>query len=252
MDFTIPAEDVASYLSELDDFIEKRSSRSSAKRQYPFFRPSPRMGAYRFRSRGLPRHEWEALLGRDAAARRQSRTLSLCVAERIRRQGRHQPRDGDHPRVSRGQGPRAAQRSAKRKFDRRQSSDRADVPRFRHREAEEGIYPENPRRLDAHRVRPHRTESRLRCDLDGNARRTRGRQWHITGAKMWNTGLHVATHDFVFARTSGKDGSATRHHLLHRADEKRGVQNRRIHVDLQHADRPSARLAHRRADSGGC
>jgi acyl-CoA dehydrogenase len=25
---------------------------------------------------------------------------------------------------------------------------------------------------------------------------------------MWNTGLHVATHDFVFARTSGKDGDA--------------------------------------------
>jgi len=25
---------------------------------------------------------------------------------------------------------------------------------------------------------------------------------------MWNTGLHVATHDFLFARTSGKDGAA--------------------------------------------
>jgi acyl-CoA dehydrogenase len=34
-----------------------------------------------------------------------------------------------------------------------------------------------------------------------------GDMWHITGAKMWNTGLHVATHDFVFTRTSGKDGS---------------------------------------------
>src|ERR1700732_3440084 len=34
-----------------------------------------------------------------------------------------------------------------------------------------------------------------------------GDHWKITGAKMWNTGLHVATHDFVFARTSGKDGS---------------------------------------------
>jgi len=30
----------------------------------------------------------------------------------------------------------------------------------------------------------------------------------INGMKMWNTGLHVATHDFVFARTSGDDGSA--------------------------------------------
>jgi len=32
--------------------------------------------------------------------------------------------------------------------------------------------------------------------------------WVINGQKMWNTGLHVATHDFVFARTSGKDGDA--------------------------------------------
>jgi len=30
----------------------------------------------------------------------------------------------------------------------------------------------------------------------------------INGAKMWNTGLHVATHDMIFARTSGEDGDA--------------------------------------------
>ena len=32
--------------------------------------------------------------------------------------------------------------------------------------------------------------------------------WRIDGRKMWNTGMHVATHDFVFARTSGQDGQA--------------------------------------------
>src|SRR6185437_9375884 len=35
-----------------------------------------------------------------------------------------------------------------------------------------------------------------------------GDGWRINGAKIWNTGLHVATHDFVFARTSGRDGAA--------------------------------------------
>ena len=35
-----------------------------------------------------------------------------------------------------------------------------------------------------------------------------GNGWRINGAKMWNTGLHVATHDFIFARSSGKDGDA--------------------------------------------
>ena len=30
----------------------------------------------------------------------------------------------------------------------------------------------------------------------------------IDGQKMWNTGLHIATHDMIFARTSGEDGDA--------------------------------------------
>ncbi len=35
-----------------------------------------------------------------------------------------------------------------------------------------------------------------------------GDEWVINGEKMWNTGVHVATHDFVFARTSGDDGES--------------------------------------------
>jgi len=33
--------------------------------------------------------------------------------------------------------------------------------------------------------------------------------WLINGEKMWSTGMHVATHCMVFARTSGEDGDAT-------------------------------------------
>jgi len=32
--------------------------------------------------------------------------------------------------------------------------------------------------------------------------------WLINGEKMWTTGMHVATHCMVFARTSGEDGDA--------------------------------------------
>ena len=32
--------------------------------------------------------------------------------------------------------------------------------------------------------------------------------WRIDGEKMWTTGMHVATHVMVFARTSGDDGAA--------------------------------------------
>jgi acyl-CoA dehydrogenase len=36
-----------------------------------------------------------------------------------------------------------------------------------------------------------------------------GDEWVINGAKRWNTGMHAATHDYVFCRTSGKPGEAT-------------------------------------------
>ena len=35
-----------------------------------------------------------------------------------------------------------------------------------------------------------------------------GDEWVINGAKRWNTGMHAATHDYIFARTSGDAGDA--------------------------------------------
>jgi acyl-CoA dehydrogenase len=35
-----------------------------------------------------------------------------------------------------------------------------------------------------------------------------GGDWVINGGKRWNSGMHSATHDVVFARTSGRDGDA--------------------------------------------
>jgi alkylation response protein AidB-like acyl-CoA dehydrogenase len=41
--------------------------------------------------------------------------------------------------------------------------------------------------------------------MDTNAVRD-GNGWRINGAKTWNTGIHKAKHDLIFARTSGKAG----------------------------------------------
>ena len=43
--------------------------------------------------------------------------------------------------------------------------------------------------------------------LDTNAYRD-GDEWVINGAKRWNTGMHAATHDYIFARTSGQPGES--------------------------------------------
>jgi acyl-CoA dehydrogenase len=36
-----------------------------------------------------------------------------------------------------------------------------------------------------------------------------GAEWVITGQKRWNSGLHDASHDIIFARTSGRPGEPT-------------------------------------------
>src|SRR5258707_3075015 len=40
------------------------------------------------------------------------------------------------------------------------------------------------------------------------ATRGNGKGWIVNGQKMWTTGMHVATHCALFARTSGDDGDA--------------------------------------------
>src|SRR5579872_287134 len=103
------------YLSRLDAFIEAEiRPLERADDNIRFFDHRREWARTDFERGGLPRHEWEALLTEMRPARRPSRTLSLCVAQGIRRQGWLQPRDGDHPRASSGQGVGPAQRSAKR------------------------------------------------------------------------------------------------------------------------------------------
>jgi acyl-CoA dehydrogenase len=43
--------------------------------------------------------------------------------------------------------------------------------------------------------------------MDTQAERD-GEEWIINGNKTWNTGIHKATHDMIFARTSGQPGEA--------------------------------------------
>ena len=102
--------------------------------------------------------------------------LRLALPEEYRRQEYRQSRDGDHPRASRGEGAGPAQRSAERNLRRRQFPAGADDARFRHGGAEEDLSARHAGRHGAPRLRSHRTEARLRRDLDGNAR-GEGRQW---------------------------------------------------------------------------
>src|ERR1700704_3103551 len=114
MDFDLP-KDLAEYLDELDEFIEREIKPLEQQDDNIRFFDHRREDARTDWDRGgLPNEEWELLLH---GARR--RPLPLSVPEGVRRQGGHQPRHGGDPRAPRSQGPRAALRSAERTRDRR-------------------------------------------------------------------------------------------------------------------------------------
>ena len=68
-----------------------------------------------------------------------------------------------------------------------------------------------------------------------------GDGWRINGEKTWNTGIHKAPYDLIFARTSGKAGDGRGITAFLVPIDAPGLQGRGDAVDLQHAHRPRAR-----------
>ena len=97
MDFDIPA-DLAEYLVELDEFIEREIKPLEQENDNIRFFDHRREDARTDWDRGgLPNEEWEALLARGPPARRRGRPLPLPISEGVRREGGHEPRDGRDP-----------------------------------------------------------------------------------------------------------------------------------------------------------
>ena len=132
---TIPA-DIQATLDALDDVHRARRSRRSRQQDDndPVLRPPPRVRAHRLRERRRAPRRTGRSCSREMRRRADAAGwLRLRAARGVRRPRRQQPRDGDHPRAPRHQGPRPAQRPAERELDRRQLPDRADDARLRHR-----------------------------------------------------------------------------------------------------------------------
>ena len=73
----------------------------AAGRQHPVLRPSPRVRAHRLRPRRRATRRLGGAAARDAPPRRRRRMAAARASGRVRRPGRHQPEDGDHPRAPR-------------------------------------------------------------------------------------------------------------------------------------------------------
>jgi len=208
MDFDIPA-DIRAYLAELDAFIEKEiKPLEQADDNGRFFDHRREWARTDFERGGLPRHEWEALL--EEMRRRADRAGHFRYALPKEYGGR----DGTNLAMAIIREHLAHRGLGLHNDLQNESSIVGNLPTvlmFRDFGTEEQKKRFIPAMLDGQvRIAFGLTEPDHGSDatwMDTRGVRD-GDVWRINGAKMWNTGLHVATHDFVFARTAGKPGDA--------------------------------------------
>ena len=207
MDFNIPA-DVTAYLAELDAFIEKEIKPLERENDnIRFFDHRREWARTDFERDGLPRHEWEALLGE------MRRRADKAGHYRYALPKEYGGKDGTNLAMAIIREYLAAKGLGLHNDLQNESSIVGNLPTvlmFRDFGNEQQKKEFIPKLLDGSmRIAFGLTEPNHGSDATWMETRgvRDGDHWRITGAKMWNTGLHVATHDFVFARTSGKDGS---------------------------------------------
>ncbi|MDB5972302.1 MAG: acyl-CoA dehydrogenase [Hydrocarboniphaga sp.] len=212
MDFNLP-KDLVEYLGVLDRFIEAEvKPLESADDNIRFFDHRREHARTDWDNQGLPRHEWEVLLEEvkrraDAAGhyrfsmpsefggRDGSNLWMAVIREHLAAKGLglHNDLQNEHSIV--GNNPLVVMF---RDFGTQQQKEqfipgllaRKMFVAFGLTEANHGS--------DA----THMETRAVRETRDGVP------GWRIDGEKMWITGMHIATHCAVFARTSGKDGSA--------------------------------------------
>jgi len=208
VDFQIPA-DIQAYLKELDAFIEKEiKPLEQSNDNIRFFDHRREWARTDFERDGLPRHEWEELL------REMRRRADKAGHFRYGLPKEYGGKDGTNLGMAIIREYLAAKGLGLHNDLQNESSIVGNMPTvlmFRDFGTEEQKKKFIPGILDGSiRIAFGLTEPNHGSDATWmETRATRdGDGWRINGAKMWNTGLHVATHDFIFARTSGKDGDA--------------------------------------------
>src|SRR5258708_7572600 len=204
----MPAEVPAS-LAELDAFIEKEIKPLERENDnIRFFDHRREWARTDFERGGLPRHEWEALLGEMRRRADQAGHYRFALPKE------YGGKDGSNLAMGIIRGHLAGKGPGLHNDLQNERSIVGNLPTvlmFRDFGTKEQRDAFIPGILDGSiSVAFGLTEPKH--GSDATWMETRGERegdgWRINGEKIWNTGLHVATHDFVFARTSGRDGGA--------------------------------------------
>ncbi len=212
MDFEIP-EDIKTYLSVLDDFIEKEiKPLEQQDDNIRFFDHRREHARTDWDNQGLPREDWEELL---AEMRRRADAAGHL---RFALPTEYGGQNGSNLAMAVIREYLAAKGLGLHNDLQNESSIVGNLPQvlmFRDfgTEAQKDQFINGM--LDgSHRVAFGLTEAKHGSDatwMETTAvpeTRDGVDGWLINGEKMWNTGLHVANYDMIFARSSGERGSA--------------------------------------------
>ena len=205
MDFAIPPE-IESYLAELDAFIEREiKPLENENRQY--FDHRREHARTNWDDDGKPRREWEDLLGemrrradkaghlrfalpRELGGRDGSNLAMAIIREHLAHKGLGLHNDLQNESSIVGNFPTVLMM---RDFG--TDAQRAEwMPGFL----------DGTRRLAFGLTEPNHGSDATYLETTAVAD---GDEWVLNGTKRFNSGLHHATHDIVFARTSGEPGS---------------------------------------------
>ncbi|MHC2691443.1 acyl-CoA dehydrogenase [Bradyrhizobium liaoningense] len=211
MDFSLPA-DLVAYLGELDRFIEREiKPLEEADDNIRFFDHRREWARTDFENGGLPRHEWEALLRKakdlaDAAGHlrfpvpkqyggKDGSNLWMAVIREhfaAKGLGLHNDLQNEHSIV--GNFPVVTMLDRYGRDDQKAMIDGSIKGKYR---------------ITFGLTEPHHGSDATHMETRAvPATRDNVKGWIINGEKMWTTGMHVATHCALFARTSGNDGDA--------------------------------------------
>ncbi len=211
MDFNIP-QDIADYLVVLDKFIDDEIKPLQARDDNErFFDHRREYARTDFENGGLPRKEWEALLGEarriaDKAGHlryalpkefggQDGTNLGMAIIrEHFAKQGLglHNDLQNEHSIV--GNFPQILMLRDFARPDQKHLATAALEGKFR---ATFGL------------TEPNHGSDATHMETRAVKHKKNGKDgWLINGQKMWITGMHHASHMMCFARTSGKDGDA--------------------------------------------
>jgi len=212
MNFDLPPELIA-YLGELDAFIEREIVPLQAQDDNErFFDHRREWARTDFDNGGLPRAEWEALLGearhradkaghlrfglpREFGGQDGSNLWMAVIREHFaaRGLGLHNDLQNEHSIVANNPFVLAI----------RDFGTPAQCDEFIQGMLDETVH------LAFGLTEPQHGSDATHMETRAVPETRNGRAgWRINGEKMWTTGMHIATHCVVFARTSGADGAA--------------------------------------------